>query len=144
MSSVNVPRLAQLNHGARLAGIRCESYYGLRFSDIQVDSSTLKKKSKNQPLLPCVFGIPCSASLVAKFISGFYSLHPPGPKRATKLPSCEPQHTHTHTHEVASPGRTKYSTISEKLMFVSISSPNCGSKSSFAQQLVPQLGVEGG
>ena len=41
VSSCNVPRLAQLNHAARLAGIRCESYYGLRFSDIQVDSSTL-------------------------------------------------------------------------------------------------------
>lgn len=119
------------------------------------DSQTFKLtqapcfKSKKQPLLACVFGagdllfgIPCSASLVAKFISGFYSLHPPGPKRATKLPSCEPQHT--HTHEVASPGRTKYSTISEKLMFVSISCPNYGSKSSFAQQLVPQLGVDRG
>lgn len=58
--------------------------------------------------------------------------------------SYHPVSHNTHTHEVASPGRTKYSTISEKLMFVSISCPNYGSKSSFAQQLVPQLGVDRG
>ena len=135
-----MPRLAPLNHGARLAGIRCESYYGLRFSDIQVDSSTplLRARTSYGGLL---FGIPCSASLVAKFISGFYSLHPPGPKRATKLPSCEPQHTHMKS--LVQEGRNTQ-LMSEKLMFVSISSPNCGSQSSLHSSLCPSWASTGG
>ena len=100
-----MPRLARLNHGARLAGIRCESYYGLRFSCIQVDSST-------QALLPCVLGLTSLGSpaqhlwwpnlTVASTVCA---------RQGQNVPLSYHPVSHTPTHEVASPERTKYDKI---------------------------------